>query len=81
MAEAFMARDDHHKIPGLRNKVAVALREAIKKGVYPPGSPLGRSRTRERFGVSRGPVREALIQRRRSAWSDPIPIAGALWRN
>jgi len=62
MAEAFMARDDHHKIPGLRNKVAEARREAIKEGVYPPGSPLGEVELAQRFGVSRGPVREALIQ-------------------
>jgi DNA-binding GntR family transcriptional regulator len=62
MAKALFARDNHRAIPGLRNKVAEALREAIKEGVYRPGSPLGEVELAQRFGVSRGPVREALIQ-------------------
>ena len=32
------------------------------RGEYPPGSPLGEVELAQRFGVSRGPVREALIQ-------------------
>ena len=46
----------------LRGVVTQGVREAIMAGQYPPGSPLGEAELAERFGVSRGPVREALIQ-------------------
>jgi DNA-binding GntR family transcriptional regulator len=46
----------------LRGLVSQGVREAIMAGKYPPGSPLGEAELAERFGVSRGPVREALIQ-------------------
>lgn len=46
----------------LRETVAQGVRVAIMVGQYPPGSPLGEADLAERFGVSRGPVREALIQ-------------------
>lgn len=46
----------------LRGVVTQGVREAIMAGEYPPGSPLGEIELAERFGVSRGPVREALIQ-------------------
>ncbi|MCX6621284.1 MAG: GntR family transcriptional regulator [Acidobacteria bacterium] len=62
MGKAFSNRDNHRAIPGLRSKVAKALRDDIKKGIYSPGSPLGEVELAERFGVSRGPVREALIE-------------------
>jgi DNA-binding GntR family transcriptional regulator len=42
--------------------LTAAVREAIMRGEYPPGSPLGEVELAQRFGVSRGPVREALIQ-------------------
>jgi DNA-binding GntR family transcriptional regulator len=48
--------------PTLRNKVAIALRKAIVDGVYAPGDPLGEIELARRFRVSRGPVREAMIQ-------------------
>lgn len=62
MARQSFARDNHRAVPGLRNQVAQALRDAIKEGVYPPGSPLGEVELACRFGVSRGPVREALVE-------------------
>jgi DNA-binding GntR family transcriptional regulator len=46
----------------LRGVVTQGVRDAIMAGEYPPGSPLGEIELAERFGVSRGPVREALIQ-------------------
>lgn len=62
MVQQSPARDNQRAVPGLRNQVAHALRDAIKEGVYPPGSPLGEVELAHRFGVSRGPVREALVQ-------------------
>ncbi|WP_083228906.1 GntR family transcriptional regulator [Bordetella sp. H567] len=38
------------------------LREAIVKGIFPPGSPLSEKDLSERLGVSRQPVREAFIK-------------------
>ena len=46
----------------LRGLVAQGVRDAILAGDYPPGSPLGEQELAERFSVSRGPVREALVQ-------------------
>lgn len=41
-------------------RVADALREAISRGAYPPGSRLRQEEIADRFGASRVPVREAL---------------------
>lgn len=41
-------------------RVADALREAIVRGEYPPGSRIRQEEIAERFGASRVPVREAL---------------------
>lgn len=40
--------------------IAEQIRESIRAGALPPGSHLGAAALAERFGVSRGPVREAL---------------------
>lgn len=40
--------------------IAERIREAIRAGSVPPGSHLGAAELAEQFGVSRGPVREAL---------------------
>lgn len=45
-------------------------------GDYPPGSPLGEAELAERFGVSRGPVREALIQLEREYLVRSYPNRG-----
>lgn len=45
-------------------------------GQYPPGSPLGEAELAERFGVSRGPVREALIQLEREYLVRSYPNRG-----
>jgi DNA-binding GntR family transcriptional regulator len=46
----------------LRQTIVDDIRNAITEGVYPPGSPLAEMELATRFNVSRGPVREALIQ-------------------
>jgi len=46
------------------------------RGDYPPGSPLGEVELAERFGVSRGPVREALIQLEREYLVKSFPNRG-----
>jgi len=50
------------RMRNLRGVLTAAVREAIMRGEYAPGSPLGEVELAQRFGVSRGPVREALIQ-------------------
>jgi DNA-binding GntR family transcriptional regulator len=45
-------------------------------GDYPPGSPLGEVELAQRFGVSRGPVREALIQLEREDIVRSFPNRG-----
>lgn len=44
----------------LSTMVANKLRDLIREGAYPPGTQLGESTLASQFGVSRGPVREAL---------------------
>lgn len=60
----------------LRSVVAEGVRDAIMAGEYPPGSPLGEVELAERFGVSRGPVREALIQLEREYLVRSYPNRG-----
>ncbi len=42
------------------DRVFEALQDAIVRGVIPPGSRVGETELAERFGTSRGPLREAL---------------------
>ena len=43
-----------------REQIALRLREAIMNGTLPPGSPVIESKLATEFGVSRGPLREAI---------------------
>lgn len=43
-----------------REQIAAQLRKAIMEGSLPPGSQLVESRLAQQFGVSRGPLREAI---------------------
>jgi DNA-binding GntR family transcriptional regulator len=61
----------------LRDKVATALRKAIVDGVYAPGDPLGEIELARRFRVSRGPVREAIIQLQNEFLVRSYPNRGA----
>jgi DNA-binding GntR family transcriptional regulator len=47
---------------GLADEVADRVRDAIFDGVYPPGGQLREVELAEALGVSRGPVREALLK-------------------
>ncbi len=60
----------------LRGVVAKGIREAIMAGEYSPGSPLGEIELATRFGVSRGPVREALVQLEREYLVRSYPNRG-----
>src|SRR5580692_8108023 len=46
----------------LKEHVAERLRESIVSGVYKPGTRLNESKLARQFGVSRIPVREALMK-------------------
>ncbi|MTH64129.1 GntR family transcriptional regulator [Paracoccus shanxieyensis] len=45
-----------------REQVVAELRNAIINGTYAPGAPLVELELAEKFGVSRGPIREAMRQ-------------------
>src|SRR5882724_5872378 len=60
----------------LRGLLTDSVRESIMRGDYPPGSPLGEVELAQRFGVSRGPVREALIQLEREYLVRSFPNRG-----
>jgi DNA-binding GntR family transcriptional regulator len=47
--------------PSLADEVAAQIRQAIVSGEFEPGEPLAEPVLAARLGVSRGPVREALI--------------------
>ncbi len=47
---------------GLADEVADRIRDAVFRGAYPPGSQLREVELAEALGVSRGPVREALLR-------------------
>lgn len=47
---------------GLADEVADRIRDAIFSGVYAPGAPLREVELSTALGVSRGPVREALLR-------------------
>jgi DNA-binding GntR family transcriptional regulator len=46
----------------LRATIVESIRDAITDGIYAPGTPLAEVELAARFNVSRGPIREALIQ-------------------
>ncbi|MDF3041085.1 MAG: GntR family transcriptional regulator, partial [Thermomicrobiales bacterium] len=57
----------------LSQTLLVALREAIISGQLKPGQPLIQSRLAAQFGVSRGPLREALNRLEEEGFVKTIP--------
>lgn len=49
-------------IKGLREQIVARLRDEILSGRLPEGTPLRETELSQRFGVSRGPIRETLQQ-------------------
>jgi DNA-binding GntR family transcriptional regulator len=61
----------------LRQSVFVHLREAIIRGDFRPGEHLIEANLAEQFGVSRGPIREALYMLSYDGWVHLRPRLGA----
>lgn len=52
--------DDDKSLRTSADRVFEALQDAIVRGDIPPGARVGETELAERFGTSRGPLREAL---------------------
>jgi DNA-binding GntR family transcriptional regulator len=64
--------------PALWESVAGRIREAILSGELEPGSKLIETELAERFGTSRGPVREAIRELAREGLVTELPRRGTL---
>ncbi|MCX8044609.1 MAG: GntR family transcriptional regulator [Desulfobacterota bacterium] len=62
----------------LRQKVFIAIEDAVLSGRYKPGECLVESKLATELGVSRTPVREALTQLEREGLVELVPNKGAL---
>jgi DNA-binding GntR family transcriptional regulator len=60
----------------LRVHIVDGLREAILNGDIPPGAPVVESNLAEQFGVSRGPLREAIRQLIEDGLLVTVPYTG-----
>ncbi|HEY6058192.1 MAG TPA: GntR family transcriptional regulator [Candidatus Limnocylindrales bacterium] len=69
-------RSDRIPRQGLWQQVAARLRQEISKGRLAPGTRLVEGELADRFGVSRGPVREALRDLARSGLVVGLPHRG-----
>jgi DNA-binding GntR family transcriptional regulator len=64
----------------MSGQITARIREKILAGVYPPGSPLLQDSIAAEFGVSKIPVREALVQLRSEGLVDVFAHRGFLVR-
>jgi DNA-binding GntR family transcriptional regulator len=64
--------------PLLSDTVVDRLREAILRGLFPPGDRLREEQLAEALGVSRGPIRNALLQLEREGMVVRRPNRGAM---
>jgi DNA-binding GntR family transcriptional regulator len=64
--------------PLLSDTVVDRLREAILRGLFPPGDRLREEQLAEALGVSRGPIRNALLQLEREGMVLRRPNRGAM---
>jgi len=60
------------------DQIRVHLEEAISRGELLPGDAIDEVELAERFGVSRTPVREALIQLQAQGWVGNLPRGGPI---
>ncbi|MFY8103623.1 MAG: GntR family transcriptional regulator [Ramlibacter sp.] len=60
------------------DQIRVHLEEAISRGTLLPGDAIDEAELAERFGVSRTPVREALIQLQAQGWVGNLPRGGPI---
>jgi DNA-binding GntR family transcriptional regulator len=65
-----------HLIRTMSGQVTARIREKILTGAYPPGSPLLQDVIAAEFGVSKIPVREALVQLRAEGLVDVFAHRG-----
>lgn len=59
------------------DQIRFHLEEAISKGDLLPGDPIDEAALSERFGVSKTPIREALIQLQVQGWVSNMPRGGS----
>lgn len=71
-----MSTLDHFKQSTLRETIWKTIREAILRGELAPGSPINQASLAARFGVSRGPLREALSSLEKEGLVTNIPYRG-----
>lgn len=60
------------------DQIRVHLEESISRGTLLPGDAIDEAELAERFGVSRTPVREALIQLQAQGWVGSLPRGGPI---
>ena len=63
--------------PSLKDTAAAYLREQILTGQLPPGTKIDQDEISEALGISRLPVREALIELAQESLIDAVPRRGA----
>lgn len=61
----------------LKDEAADFIREAIVSGEFPPGSKIDQDEIADALGISRAPVREALIELAQMGFVDAPPRRGA----
>lgn len=62
----------------LKSEVTARLRQEIIEGVHPPGTHLVEQNLADQYGVSRGPVREAILQLEQEGLVQVLPRRGTL---
>lgn len=74
-----MGKDHFQRINSqtLRDSVSTNIRNAIIDGTLSPGESINHSHMAERFGISRGPIREAIAQLEEEGLVRTVPYKGA----